>query len=122
MQMIRAMVAYIWPQDNPGVRRTVVMALALLVGAKLLNITVPFLFKHAVDSLNSINNKLNLNTAQEAVATVTVAVLMGYGVARAGSSAFNELRNAIFSRVAQHSLRKIAENVFRHLHSLDLVS
>ena len=32
----------------------------------------------------------------------------------------NELRNAVFARVAQHSIRKIAQNVFRHLHNLDL--
>ena len=29
-------------------------------------------------------------------------------------------RNAVFARVAQHSIRKIAQNVFRHLHNLDL--
>ena len=29
-------------------------------------------------------------------------------------------RNAVFAKVAQHSVRKIAQNVFRHLHNLDL--
>ena len=28
--------------------------------------------------------------------------------------------NAVFAKVAQHSIRKIAQNVFRHLHNLDL--
>lgn len=42
------------------------------------------------------------------------------GIARAGSLGFNELRNAVFARVAQHSIRKIAKNVFLHLHNLDL--
>lgn len=42
------------------------------------------------------------------------------GIARAGSAGFNELRNAVFARVAQHSIRKIAKNVFLHLHNLDL--
>ena len=42
------------------------------------------------------------------------------GIARAGSAGFNELRNAVFARVAQHSIRKIATNVFLHLHKLDL--
>jgi len=32
----------------------------------------------------------------------------------------NELRNAVFASVAQQSIRKIARNVFLHLHSLDL--
>ena len=37
-----------------------------------------------------------------------------------GSLGFNELRNAVFAKVAQHSIRKIAQNVFRHLHNMDL--
>lgn len=46
--------------------------------------------------------------------------VIGYGMARAGALGFSELRNAVFARVAQHSIRKIALNVFRHLHNLDL--
>ena len=38
---------------------------------------------------------------------------VGYGVARASALGFNELRNAVFARVAQHSIRRIAQNVFR---------
>lgn len=41
-------------------------------------------------------------------------------MARAGAAGFNELRNAVFAKVAQHSIRKIATNVFIHLHKLDL--
>ena len=44
----------------------------------------------------------------------------GYGIARASALGFNELRNAVFAKVAQHSIRQIALNVFRHLHNLDL--
>ncbi|XP_069953923.1 iron-sulfur clusters transporter ABCB7, mitochondrial [Cherax quadricarinatus] len=43
-----------------------------------------------------------------------------YGIARTGAAAFSELRNAVFAKVAQNSIRKIARNVFLHLHSLDL--
>lgn len=32
----------------------------------------------------------------------------------------NELRNAVFGKVAQSSIRNVAKNVFLHLHSLDL--
>jgi ATP-binding cassette, subfamily B (MDR/TAP), member 7 len=42
------------------------------------------------------------------------------GIARLGAAAFNELRSAVFAKVAQHSIRKIATNVFLHLHKLDL--
>jgi ABC-type transport system involved in Fe-S cluster assembly fused permease/ATPase subunit len=33
---------------------------------------------------------------------------------------FNELRNAVFANVAQHSVRSIAHKIFLHLHNLDL--
>ena len=40
--------------------------MGLLVGAKLLGITVPFFFKHAVDLLNSASGgKLNLVSFQD---------------------------------------------------------
>lgn len=42
------------------------------------------------------------------------------GIARAGAAGFSELRNAVFAKVAQHSIRKIAKNVFLHLHNLDM--
>ena len=42
------------------------------------------------------------------------------GAARAGSSLFNELRNAVFAKVAHDSIRRVAGNVFVHLHKMDL--
>ena len=42
------------------------------------------------------------------------------GIARVGASGLNELRNAVFAKVSQHSVRQIAKNVFSHLHNLDL--
>lgn len=98
-----------------------VVALGLLVGAKLLNISVPFFFKYAVDGLNkATGGSLGTGSPEETVATFAFALLLGYGLARAGAAGFNELRNAVFARVAQHSIRRIAQNVFRHLHDLDL--
>ena len=42
------------------------------------------------------------------------------GAARAGASFCNEMRNAVFAKVAQNSIRQMASKVFLHLHSLDL--
>ena len=47
-------------------------------------------------------------------------IIIGYGAARAGAAGFNEIRNAVFAKVAQHSIRSIAQNMFKHLHNLDL--
>ncbi|KAK1167365.1 ATP-binding cassette sub-family B member 7, mitochondrial [Acipenser oxyrinchus oxyrinchus] len=86
-----------------------------------MNIVVPFMFKYAVDGLNQMSgNMLNLDDASNTVATMATAVLIGYGVSRACASLFNELRNAVFGKVAQSSIRRIAKNVFLHLHNLDL--
>eukprot|EP00088_Acartia_fossae_P021483 TRINITY_DN2291_c0_g1_i3.p1 TRINITY_DN2291_c0_g1~~TRINITY_DN2291_c0_g1_i3.p1 ORF type:complete len:713 (-),score=145.01 TRINITY_DN2291_c0_g1_i3:79-2190(-) len=117
--MVKAMASYIWPKDNPAVKTRVVAACSLLVGAKVINTCVPFIFKHAVDTLNAANS-LNLGTPETTVATMVTATLIGYGVARASALGFNELRNAVFATVAQRSIRQIALNVFRHLHNLDL--
>lgn len=42
------------------------------------------------------------------------------GLARVGSAAFSELRNAVFANVAQRSIRRVARSVFSHLLRLDL--
>ncbi|XP_043591232.1 iron-sulfur clusters transporter ABCB7, mitochondrial-like isoform X5 [Bombus pyrosoma] len=124
--MIRAMLRYIWPKDDPDIRKRVKIAMGLLVGAKALNVGVPFIFKCAIDTLNTQhmattgNAILSLGTASDTVATVATSLLIGYGVARAGAAGFSELRNAVFAKVAHHSIRKIAKNVFLHLHNLDM--
>ncbi|XP_064829100.1 iron-sulfur clusters transporter ABCB7, mitochondrial-like [Oncorhynchus masou masou] len=115
------MLSYVWPKDRPDLRARVAIALGLLAGAKMTNVMVPFMFKYAVDELNGLSgHMLNLQDAPSTVATMATAVLIGYGVSRAGSALFNELRNAVFGKVAQSSIRRIAKNVFLHLHSLDL--
>ncbi|XP_068103688.1 iron-sulfur clusters transporter ABCB7, mitochondrial isoform X2 [Hyperolius riggenbachi] len=120
-KILKAMFSHVWPKDRPDLRARVAISLGLLACAKGMNIVVPFMFKHAVDNLNEISgNVLNMADAPNAVATVATTVLIGYGVARAGSALFNEMRNAVFGKVAQSSIRRIAKNVFLHLHNLDL--
>ncbi|KAJ8254896.1 hypothetical protein GJAV_G00198570 [Gymnothorax javanicus] len=120
-KILSAMLSYVWPKDRPDLRARVTIALGLLAGAKVTNVMVPFMFKYAVDGLNQMSgNMLNLSDAPNTVATMATAILIGYGVSRAGSALFNELRNAVFGKVAQNSIRRIAKNVFLHLHALDL--
>lgn len=120
-KIIKAMFSYVWPKDRPDLRARVAISLGFLGGAKAMNIVVPFMFKYAVDSLNQMSgNMLNLSDAPNTVATMATAVLIGYGVSRAGAAFFNEVRNAVFGKVAQNSIRRIAKNVFLHLHNLDL--
>ncbi|XP_045764221.1 iron-sulfur clusters transporter ABCB7, mitochondrial isoform X5 [Maniola jurtina] len=124
--MVRGMLEYVWPKDNAMIRNRVMLSLSLLFGAKVMNVTVPFLFKYAVDEVNQLtvtpagDALLGMATVPQALGTTAFSLLVGYGIARATAAGFNELRNAVFAKVAQHSIRKLACNVFMHIHNLDL--
>ncbi|KAI9275658.1 P-loop containing nucleoside triphosphate hydrolase protein [Phascolomyces articulosus] len=105
---------YVWPKKDANVKARVVIALSLLVGGKLLNVEVPFFFKEVIDSLGTTF------PADATLWGVCGAAIIGYGLARLGASAFQELRNAVFATVAQKAIRRVALNVFAHLHRLDL--
>lgn len=115
-EILKAMLVYIWPKNDELIRNRVVVALSLLIGSKVLNVSIPFLFKGAVDHLNVLSTA----TTPDTTLAICSSLVLGYGAARIGSTAFSELRNAVFARVAQHSIRRIATNVFMHMHQLDL--
>ena len=121
MEVIKKLLQFVWPKNNTKVKVRVCIAMGLLVGSKLLNVSVPFIFKEIVDFLNK-NGKLKDfgDSVQDKLIITMIALVVGYGAARAGSSLFAELRSAIFASVAQSSVTQLATNVFRHLHRLDL--
>ncbi|KAJ9698927.1 hypothetical protein PVL29_007814 [Vitis rotundifolia] len=127
MKILRTLAKYLWSKDNPEFRFRVIMALGFLVGAKVLNVQVPFLFKLAVDWLTTTTGNASAlasfttaNSTALALFVSPAAVLVGYGIARSGASAFNELRTAVFSKVALRTIRSVSRRVFSHLHDLDL--
>src|SRR6185503_2244946 len=91
-------------------RGRVLLALTLLAAAKLANVGVPLVMKGIVDGLDP---KLQ-------VVAVPVALLSAYGLLRFSTTLFGELRDVVFVRVTQHAIRRVALNVFRHLHGLSL--
>ncbi|CAN8273532.1 unnamed protein product [Cochlearia groenlandica] len=110
---------YLWLKDNPELRYRVISALACLIFAKLLNVQVPFLFKSAIDLLSSSSSSLQSSYLYASLATPS-SVLIGYGIARSGSSAFNEIRTSLFSKVSLRTIRSLSKKVISHLHNLDL--
>ncbi|KAG0501201.1 hypothetical protein HPP92_001273 [Vanilla planifolia] len=127
IHILQTLMKNLWLRDNLEFRLRLMLALSLLVGAKVLNVQVPFLFKLAVDWLSEVNGAgVSLASFNEsnsmllALFVSPVAVLIGYGIARIGSSACNELRNAIFSNVALRAIRTVSRKVFAHLLDLDL--
>src|SRR3569833_181862 len=53
-----------------------------------------------------------LDVARNPVLVLPIAFLIGYGAMRLASSAFSELRDAIFAKVTQRALRRVALQVF----------
>ncbi|HEX7605120.1 MAG TPA: ABC transporter ATP-binding protein/permease, partial [Usitatibacter sp.] len=105
LSVVRRLFPYLWE-----FRGRVFLALAFLVAAKLANITVPIVMKRIVDGL----------TGDKAVLAVPVSLLLAYALLRLSSTLFNELRDVVFVKVAQRAMRRIALEVFHHLHALSL--
>ncbi|KAJ4303665.1 Iron-sulfur clusters transporter atm1, mitochondrial [Kalmusia sp. IMI 367209] len=112
--IIKEMSHYLWPKDNLGTRFRVGLSVALLVGAKLLNVQVPFYFKSIVDSMN-----IDFAALGGTAWTVAGSMIVAYGATRIGATVFQELRNAVFASVAQKAIRKVACSVYEHLLRLD---
>ncbi|KAG5924134.1 Iron-sulfur clusters transporter atm1, mitochondrial [Claviceps capensis] len=113
--IIREMSAYLWPKNGFATKVRVGIAVSLLIGAKLLNVQVPFYFKSIVDSMN-----IDFVAAGGTAAAVAGSIIVAYGATRIGATLFQELRNAVFASVAQNAIRGVARNVFDHLLRLDL--
>ena len=106
---------YLWPREHAWVKRRVVVALVVLVIAKLVTVGTPFLYKAAVDSLAGEGDSAGWLMAYGAIG-LTVA----YGVARAGAVGFQQLRDVVFARVGQRALRQLALETFTHIHRLSM--
>jgi len=104
-----AVVAELLPYLRPYLGR-IVLALGLIVGAKLANMLVPVALKKIVDQLG----------LEPSMRTLPIALLLAYGGARVGVTLFTELRQVVFARVMARASRQITLKVFRHLHGLSL--
>jgi ABC-type transport system involved in Fe-S cluster assembly fused permease/ATPase subunit len=88
----------------------VFLALSCLFSAKLANVAVPLVFKEMIDRLSGTPQTLAL----------PALLLLLYGALRFSTALFTELREILFARVTQRAVRRIALEVFRHLHALSL--
>ncbi len=111
LKTIRALLPYLWPAGALEMRVRVVIALGLLVLAKGTNVVVPIFYKYAVDALSAETG---------AVLAVPVGLLVAYGLTRVMAQAFGEVRDAVFAKVAQRSIRLAGLSAFQHLHRLSL--
>ena len=115
LKTLSTLLPYLWPRqgaDAFNLRARVVIALCLLVASKLINVVVPYFYKLAVDALD--------DNGGEAIIAVPVMLLVAYGGARVLAQTSGELRDAVFTRVAQRAIRMAGLKAFRHLHNLSL--
>ena len=108
---LRSLLPYLWPSGAPSLRLRVVLAMAMLLAARVASVYIPLFYARAVDALSLDDVGL---------IAVPFALVFAYGAARILSLAFNEARDAIFVNVAERAIRTIALEVFRHLHALSL--
>lgn len=101
---------YFWNKHNLSAKLIVLLSIFLLVSAKVLAVYVPIYFQQTIDMLNG---------TLQATISVSALILM-YGLARLLSTALNDVREILFSRVLYRAIRMLALEVFNHLHSLSL--
>ena len=109
---IRKVAPYLWPADEPWVKRRVVLAMAMLVLAKLIAVYTPILYKGAVDAL--------AGEGVPPLALGAVGLTVAYGMARMMTVGFQQLRDALFAPVGQRALRALALETFQHIHQLSM--
>ena len=105
---------FFWPVERKDLKTRVVVAVVSLVLAKLANLTVPLVLGWAVDTLSNLEGQMDL------LFGIPIAALAAYGLSRLSYIVFNEIRDAVFSKVSQHAVRQVAIKVFNHLHALSI--
>jgi len=110
-QTIKTLMPYLWPDNEWGLRARVMIAVLFLVFAKVINVTVPIIYKQIIDALaNGVTASILIPTG----------LIIAYGLARLSAQAFGDIRDAIFTKVAQRAIRLAGLKTFRHLHQLSL--
>ncbi len=95
-------------------RTRVALAIACLIAAKFANLGVPIILKDLIDAMNLKPGSLQI------FLIVPAGLIVAYGALRLSASLFSELRELLFAKVTQDAVRKIALQVFEHLHALTL--
>ena len=110
--MLRRFLPYLWPAGAIGTKARVVGAMTFVVASKLVQVYgAPFALQGAVDGMAAVpHSPLGL----------VLLLVVGYSAARFGSTLFDNLRNTVFERVGQDATRRLATEVFTHLHRLSL--
>ncbi len=119
IRTIRRVIPYLWPNEKgmAWVKWRVVIALSFLALSKVISVATPFFYKGAVDALAPVGGA---DVSVFFLAAGAVGLTVAYGVARLMTVGFQQLRDAVFARVGQRALRRLALETFQHMHALSL--
>ena len=115
LAIIRRVAPYLWPKGRPDIKTRVIAAVAMLVLAKLIAVSTPFLYKAAVDGLAP-----ETPTPAWSLGAGAIGLTIAYGLGRAMNTGFQQLRDVIFAPVGQRALRRLASETFAHMHRLSM--
>jgi ATP-binding cassette subfamily B protein len=112
---------YIWPSDRRDLKFRVMIALVLLLAAKLATIAVPFTFKWATDALAGQGSAPLVPSAWLGwVIAAPIALTIAYGGMRILMAVLTQARDGVFAKVAMNAVRRLAIMTFDHMHRLSL--
>jgi len=108
---------YMWPSDRPDLKVRVLVAVLALVAAKVFTVLVPYTFKWATDVLTGQGS---VPGYWPLLLAAPVVLVVAYNFGRVIATTLNQVRDALFARVGQHAVRRLAYRTFGHLHDLSL--
>ena len=114
IKTFKLLLPYLWPKKRNDLKMRVGFAVVALVLAKIASVSTPLVLGGAVNSLAELSSDVNL------FMLIPVALIVAYGAAKVIAFTFVAVRDALFSKVSQHSIRQISLNMFKHLHNLSL--
>ena len=114
IKTFKLLLPYLWPEKRKDLKIRVSFAVVALVFAKIASVSTPLVLGGAVNSLTELSLGINL------LMLAPIALIIAYGAAKIISFTFVAVRDALFSKVSQHSIRQISLSMFKHLHNLSL--
>ena len=112
LKVIGRLLPYLWPADTPSVKVRIILALIFVVAGKVATVSVPLIYKQAVDGLTI--------EPSEALLVVPVFLILAYGGIRLMQIVFTQLQDTFFSRVGERAVRILQVQVVDHLQRLGL--
>ncbi len=109
--VMRRFLPYLWPKDQPVLRMRIMIAMLCVLASKAVQISMGFVYGAAIDQMKP---------GLESGVLLAIGLVVAYTLGRFGGVLFDNIRNVVFERVGQDATRRLAVNVFTHLHALSM--